>query len=65
MTDTGSSSGLVIGLSAVIVAVQDGEGVVLTVRGHDEQAARPWPACPSAPSTRAGGAPSNWPCAPS
>jgi hypothetical protein len=32
----GASSGIVIGLSAVIMAVQDGEGLVLTVRGHDE-----------------------------
>ncbi len=36
MSATAASSGLVIGLSAVIMAVQDGEGLVLTVRGHDE-----------------------------
>jgi hypothetical protein len=30
------SADLVIGLSAVIIAVQEGDGVVLTVRGHDE-----------------------------
>src|SRR6185312_14044760 len=33
----GPSTGIVIGLSAVIMAVQDGEGLVLTVRGHDER----------------------------
>ena len=36
MTDLGVSTGIVIGLSAVIMAVQDGEGLVLSVRGHDE-----------------------------
>jgi hypothetical protein len=36
MSFGGASSGIVIGLSAVIMAVQDGEGLVLTVRGHDE-----------------------------
>jgi hypothetical protein len=36
VNDAGGSSGIVIGLSAVIMAVQDGEGLVLTVRGHDE-----------------------------
>ena len=37
MSDRDLSAGLVIGLSAVIMAVQDGEGLVLTVRGHDDQ----------------------------
>ncbi len=37
MSAPAASSGLVIGLSAVIMAVQDGEGLVLTVRGHDEK----------------------------
>ncbi|MGZ3273017.1 MAG: NUDIX hydrolase [Caulobacteraceae bacterium] len=31
-----ANAGIVIGLSAVIMAVQDGDGLVLTVRGHDE-----------------------------
>ena len=31
------SADIVIGLSAVIVAAPDGDGVVLTVRGHDEK----------------------------
>ena len=34
---SGPDTGIVIGLSAVIVAVLDGEGVVLTVRGHDDR----------------------------
>jgi hypothetical protein len=36
VNEAAASSGIVIGLSAVIMAVQDGEGLVLTVRGHDE-----------------------------
>ena len=36
MSDGGASTGIVIGLSAVIMAVQEGEGIVLTVRAHDE-----------------------------
>jgi hypothetical protein len=36
VSGTAASAGVVIGLSAVIMAVQDGEGLVLTVRGHDE-----------------------------
>ena len=36
MSEADASTGIVIGLSAVIMAVQDGEGLVLTVRGHDE-----------------------------
>ena len=35
--DAGPDTGIVIGLSAVIVAVLDSEGVVLTVRGHDDR----------------------------
>jgi hypothetical protein len=36
-TNPNPDSGIVIGLSAVIVAVQEGDGVVLTVRGHDKK----------------------------
>jgi hypothetical protein len=35
------TASVVIGLSAVIMAVRDGEGVVLTVRPHDVRASRP------------------------
>ncbi len=35
------SAGVVIGLSAVIVAVQDGEACALTVRPHDPRTSRP------------------------
>ncbi|HUO23860.1 MAG TPA: NAD regulator [Caulobacteraceae bacterium] len=37
------TASVVIGLSAVIMAVRDGEGVVLTVRPHDARASRPSP----------------------
>ena len=54
---------VVIGLSAVVMAIRDGEAVVLTVR-RDGRRASP-AACPPARSTPAPAAPSSWRCAPS
>ncbi len=40
MTDAPATPGVVIGLSAVVVAVRDGEACVLTVRPHDPRTSR-------------------------
>jgi hypothetical protein len=55
MTGPGSTS-VVIGLSAVVVAIRDGEAVVLTVRPHDAvtDVASPLPGLPFGPFDPAG-----------
>jgi hypothetical protein len=54
MTLGASSAGIVIGLSAVIMAVQDGDGRVLTVRGHDEDGRETLAGLPFGPFDPAG-----------
>ena len=53
---TGSPTSVVIGLSAVVVAIRDGEAVVLTVRPHDAvtDIASPLPGLPFGPFDPAG-----------
>ena len=59
------SVSVVIGLSAVVVALRDGEACVLTVRPRDDapRGHRPSRACRSARSIPRATAPSNWRCA--
>ena len=51
MTSSATSTSVVIGLSAVVVAIRDGEAVVLTVRPHDAitDIASPLPGLPFGP----------------
>ncbi|CAN5237334.1 NAD regulator [soil metagenome] len=56
MTESATSTSVVIGLSAVVVAIRDGDAVVLTVRPHDAitDIASPLPGLPFGPFDPAG-----------